>query len=90
MQKYFEEYHIIFGGDMTCEAALAKLSYLLGKGYSTQEIKTLIQTNMRGELTERKVTNQYEVEKVNFMKIVEDVLENHYPTTTRENFQRKL
>lgn len=42
MQKYLEEYHIFYGGDMTCEAALAKLSYLLGKGYSTSEIKDLV------------------------------------------------
>ena len=48
MQKYLEEFNIFYGGNMTCEAALAKLSYLLGKGYSAQEIKSLVQTNMRG------------------------------------------
>ncbi len=36
---------------MTTEAALAKLSYLIGKGYSKEEIKQKISMNLRGELT---------------------------------------
>lgn len=39
---------------MTTEAASSKLSYLLSKKYSRSEIKKLIETNMRGELTEVK------------------------------------
>jgi L-asparaginase/Glu-tRNA(Gln) amidotransferase subunit D len=54
-----EKYYIYFGGDMTTEAALSKLSYLLSKKYSRAEIKKLIYTNMRGELTEMKVENQF-------------------------------
>jgi hypothetical protein len=34
MKESLEKYHIYYGGDMTVEAALAKLSYLIGKGYS--------------------------------------------------------
>lgn len=33
---------------MTTEAALAKLSYLIGKGYSKEEIKVQISMNLRG------------------------------------------
>ncbi len=37
--------------DMTAEAAVTKLYYLFSKGYSTEEIKVLMETNLRGELT---------------------------------------
>ena len=37
---------------MTCEAAVAKLSYLATKNLSYEEIKIFISNNMRGELTE--------------------------------------
>jgi len=43
---------LIPGGDMTCEAAVAKLSYLATKNLSYEEIKIFISNNMRGELTE--------------------------------------
>lgn len=33
---------------MTTEAALAKLSYLLSKKYPREEIKKLLETNLRG------------------------------------------
>lgn len=42
---------VISGGDMTPEAALAKLHYLLSKPYSIEEIKTLLQQNLKGELS---------------------------------------
>lgn len=40
--------------DMTLECCFAKLSYLLGKKYSTAKIKTMMMTNLKGELTDRK------------------------------------
>lgn len=52
MKQYLETYHIYYGGDMTCEAALAKLSYLIGKGESDENIIKLMQKNLRGELTQ--------------------------------------
>lgn len=33
MIEYFESFNIFYGGDMTTEAALMKLSYLLSKNY---------------------------------------------------------
>lgn len=42
---------VISGFDMTLEAALAKLSFLLSQNMSTAKIKKMMQTNMRGELT---------------------------------------
>lgn len=37
--------------DMTVEAAVTKLYYLFSKGYSVDEIKIMMETNLRGELT---------------------------------------
>ncbi len=44
----------VLGQDMTLECCYAKLSYLLGKGYSNEKIKVLLTTSMRGELTDLK------------------------------------
>lgn len=41
----------VSGFDMTTEAAVAKLYYLFSKGYSKEEVKKLMETNLVGELT---------------------------------------
>jgi L-asparaginase/Glu-tRNA(Gln) amidotransferase subunit D len=52
MKYCLENYKIYHGGDMTCEAALAKLAYLIGKGYPEEHIIKMMQINLRGEMTE--------------------------------------
>ena len=42
---------VVSGFDMTAEAALAKLVYLFSQNWTVAEIRELIQTNLRGELT---------------------------------------
>ncbi|HNW50823.1 MAG TPA: asparaginase [Prolixibacteraceae bacterium] len=41
----------VSGYDMTTEAAVTKLMYLLGKGYSIDEIKKQLNMDLRGEIT---------------------------------------
>ena len=48
----FNKMGVIGGKDMTFEAAVTKLMYLLGTKLSTSEIKKLLSQSLRGELTE--------------------------------------
>lgn len=43
---------LISGSDMTCEAAVAKLSFLATQNHSEEKIRELMVKNLRGELTE--------------------------------------
>lgn len=42
---------VVSGRDMTTEASLAKLSFLLAKGYGKEMIRDMMQQNLHGELT---------------------------------------
>ncbi|KAJ3108160.1 hypothetical protein HDU97_002072 [Phlyctochytrium planicorne] len=42
---------VVPGSDMTTECALTKLSYLLGKGYSSERCREMMREDLRGELT---------------------------------------
>lgn len=44
--------------DMTLECIYAKLSYLLGKNYSIAKVKIMMQTSLKGELTDIKKKNK--------------------------------
>ena len=47
----FEKAGVICGKDMTTEAAITKLMFLLGQEISNDEIKQLFQTDLRGEVS---------------------------------------
>jgi len=47
----FEKAGVICGKDMTTEAAITKLMFLLGQGISNDKIKQLFQTDLRGEVS---------------------------------------
>ena len=43
---------VIGGADMTPEAALVKMQFLLGLGCDSETLVTMMQSNLRGELTQ--------------------------------------
>jgi L-asparaginase len=49
--RTLESAGVVSGYDMTCEAALAKLFYLFGKGLSPEQVRLSIGRDLRGELT---------------------------------------
>jgi len=49
--SFFNKIGVISGGDMTTEAAISKLMYLINQDLSSNELKVLLQTSIVGELS---------------------------------------
>ena len=65
----------VLGQDMTVECCYAKLAYLLGKGYSTDKVKKMMVTSMRGELTDLKRSKEiFSLKNSNLVRAVAKVL----------------
>lgn len=52
--KQLEKIGCLSALDMTTEATVTKLSYLLGLGIDVAEVRRLMETDLRGEITESK------------------------------------
>ncbi|OJY81477.1 MAG: L-asparaginase 1 [Sphingobacteriales bacterium 40-81] len=50
---YLKEIGVTGGSDMTFEATVTKLMWLLGQDLPTAEVKELLETSLKGELTEK-------------------------------------
>eukprot|EP00927_Polykrikos_kofoidii_P005822 TRINITY_DN12317_c0_g1_i5.p1 TRINITY_DN12317_c0_g1~~TRINITY_DN12317_c0_g1_i5.p1 ORF type:complete len:399 (+),score=53.36 TRINITY_DN12317_c0_g1_i5:147-1343(+) len=55
--KELEDRGVVSAGDMTTEAACAKLAYLFSKGLSPKRIRLLMSKNLRGEMSEDDATS---------------------------------
>ena len=65
----------VLGQDMTLECCYAKLSYLLGKGYSTDKIKKMLVTSLRGELTDiKRQKDLFSLKNSNLIRAIAKVL----------------
>ncbi len=50
---YLKDAGVVSGHDMTFEAAVTKLMYLLAQGHATEKVKQLLEVSLKGELSEK-------------------------------------
>ena len=50
---------VVAGADLTAEAALTKLQWLLSQGHPPDRVRELMQTSLRGELTQPRATPRF-------------------------------
>ncbi len=84
------EVGIIGGADMTPEAALTKLSYLLSQDLERAEVVRLIQTNLRGELTASAQQNRFSFRERVFIASVARALAEAGESATRVEVEQAL
>lgn len=70
-----EKAGVVPGGDMTPEAALVKLGWLLGCGLEPEEVRTKMRTDIRGELTDRR-TERFSLGDAGFLRCAARVFAN--------------
>lgn len=71
-----ERIGVILAEDMTIEWVIAKLSYVLGKGYRGKEVKEQMLTDLRGELTLEKNLLGYEEDSTKASKLLSTLGDN--------------
>jgi 60kDa lysophospholipase len=76
---------VIGCGDMTPEAALIKLGWLLGSGMGVAEVKKQIQLDLRGELRDLKSAEAFDMTDKSFAKAVYTVLKRQHSSLLRAN-----
>uniref|UniRef100_T1J509 asparaginase n=1 Tax=Strigamia maritima TaxID=126957 RepID=T1J509_STRMM len=69
--KVLKDCGVLCGYDMTTEAALTKLAYVLAKKWPMEKKKKMLQTNLRGELRSSEIIS---LEQVNFMSTLGQIL----------------
>lgn len=56
--------------DMTVESVIAKLSYVMGKGYKGTDVKKMLMTDLRGEISVNKAITGKEEESANLLEFM--------------------
>ena len=71
---------VVQGGDMTAEAALVKLGWLLASGRSAEQVRALMATDLRGEITAHR-TERFSLHDGGFLRSVfSAIYDRHAPS----------
>ncbi|MBK8260988.1 MAG: asparaginase [Nannocystis sp.] len=84
------EVGVIGGADMTPEAALTKLAWLLSQGLPRAEVARLMQTNLRGELTTTATQTRFSFRERVFIASVARALAEAGESVSRVEVERAL